>query len=209
MRAPPPSRSRTALNLCVGRNAQKFHDLATSGSDSSDQLFGERMLGVAQHFVGEQISARRHLEHVLAHYAAADHGRDVVRFRDVDRFGTDLRVSARAFLARVLRLQGFSDQAVRTAEMSVAEAQATGRAMSLCYALCLAACPIALWVGNLAGAARHAGVLLDHSRRHGLPLWSAFGSRFQIVVDLKRGDIDTALRLLPPPLPSPNLAFGS
>ena len=41
--------------------------------------------------------------------------------------------------------------------MSVAEAQATGHAMSLCYALALAACPIALWVGDLAAAARYTG----------------------------------------------------
>jgi hypothetical protein len=47
---------------------------------------------------------------VLAHSAASDQRRDVIRFQ------TDLRVAARAFLARVLWLQGFSDQALRTAE---------------------------------------------------------------------------------------------
>ena len=45
--------------------------------------------------------------------------------------------------------------------MSIEEAQATGHALSLCYALALAACPIALWVGNLAAAAHYAGMLLD------------------------------------------------
>ena len=58
------SRYRAALPF-----AQKFHDLATSGSDPSDRLFGERMMGVAKHFLGDQISARRHLEQVLTHYA--------------------------------------------------------------------------------------------------------------------------------------------
>ena len=51
---------------------------------------------------------------------------------DIIRFRTDLRVSARMYLARVLWLQGFAEQAVRTAEMSVEEAQATGHALSLC-----------------------------------------------------------------------------
>jgi hypothetical protein len=190
------SRYRAALPF-----AQKFHDLATSGADPSDQLFGERMLGVAKHFVGDQISARRHLEQVLTHYAPTDHRQDVIRFQ------IDLRLSARVFLARVLWLQGFSDQAVRTAEMSIAEAQATGHAMSLCYALSLAACPIALWVGNLAAAAHYTGMLLDHSRRHSLPLWSAFGSRFQIVVDLKGGDIDTGFRLLHTAIAESKLSF--
>ncbi len=190
------SRYRAALPL-----AQKFLDLAMSGSDPSDRLFGERMLGVAKHFVGEQISARRHLEQVLTHDALTDHRQDVIRFQ------IDSRLFARVFLARVLWLQGFSDQAVRTAEMSIAEAQATSHAMSLCYALSLAACPIALWVGNLAGAARYAGALLDHSRRHSLPFWSALGSRFQVVVDLKGGDIDKGLRLLHTAIAESKLRF--
>jgi predicted ATPase len=193
------SRYRAALPF-----AQKFRDLATSRSDPSDQLFGERMMGVAKHFVGDQISARRHLEQVLTHHAFADHTQDVIRFQ------IDSRLSARVFLARVLWLQGFSDQAVRTAEISIGEAQTTGHAISLCYALSLAACPIALWVGNLVAAANYTAMLLDHSRRHSLPLWSAFGSRFQSVVDIKGGDLETGLQLLQTGLDEiagPNVSF--
>src|SRR5262249_8220743 len=61
--------------------AQRFHDLAASGSDQRDQLFGERMLGVAQHFVGEQTGARRRLEQVLAQHAATDRQQDLIRFQ--------------------------------------------------------------------------------------------------------------------------------
>jgi hypothetical protein len=111
-----------------------------------------------------------------------------VGFRMSFAFGTDLRVSVRGILARVLWLQGFPDQAVRTAEMSVEEAQATGHASTLCWALALAACPIALWVGTLVAAAHYAEMLLDHSRKHSLPLLAAFGSRLQRVVTLKNGD---------------------
>src|SRR5216683_2607362 len=146
--------------------AQKFHDLATRGADPGDRLFGERMMGVAEHFLGDQVSARCHLEQVLTRYAPTEHGRDVIRFQ------IDSRLSARVFLARVLWLQGFSDQAVRTAAICIEEAQATGHAMSLCYSLALAACPIALWVGNLAAAARHTRMLLDRTREHGMTLWN-------------------------------------
>jgi len=111
-------------------------------------------------------------------------------------FQTDLRVLARTFLARVLWLQGFPDQAVRAAEMSIEEARATRHEISLCMALALAACPTALWVGNLAAAAHYTGMLLDCSRRHNLRHWGEFGSRFQTVVVIKRGDLDTGLRLL-------------
>jgi predicted ATPase/DNA-binding winged helix-turn-helix (wHTH) protein len=202
------------------QSAQKFRDLAKSESDPSPRALGERMMGAAKHFLGDQISAQRHLEPVLARYAAADHGRDVMarvgRERDrphssIYRFGTDLRVSARGWLARVLWLQGFADQAVRTAEMSIEEAQAIGHVTSLCYVLAFAACPISLWVGDLTGAAHYTGMLVDHSKEHGLAWLRMFASWFQRVVALKRGDLDTGSRPLrtdPNEIADPDVGFG-
>ncbi len=77
----------------------------------------------------------------------------------------------------------------------------TGHAVSLCLALALAACPIALWVGDLAGAAHYTRMLVDHSREHSLPLWAEFGARFQRVVVIKGGDADD--------LAQPNFSFRS
>jgi predicted ATPase len=192
--------------------AQRFRDLAASRSDVSAQLFGEHIVGMGKHFLGDQIGARRHLEQVLTQYAPTYHGRDVVRFQDTIRFQINGHVSARAVLARVLWLQGFSDRAVRAAETSIEEAQATGHALSLCYALALAACPIALWAGNLTTAALYTGMLVDTSRRHDLALWSTYGSRFQMAVVLMGGDIVAGLQLLDTGLaevaPS-NLSFRS
>ncbi len=96
-----------------------------SGSDPNDWLFGERMMGVAKHCLGDQISARRHLEQVLTDYVATHYRADVigsVTDLHVVRFHTDLRISARVYIARALWLQGFSDQAMRTAEISIEEA---------------------------------------------------------------------------------------
>ena len=174
--------------------AQRFHDLAAAGTAATDRLFGERMMGVARHVVGDQTVARRHLERVLTSFAASDLQSDADRSRrdsHIIRFHTDLRVSARMYHARVLWLQGFSEQAVRAAELSIEEAQATGHALSLCTALALAACPIALWVGNLAMAAKYARELLEHSRRHYLPLWNAYGSGFHSVVAIRAGHGET------------------
>jgi hypothetical protein len=78
--------------------------------------------------------------------------------------------------------------------MSIGEAQAIGHVMSLGYALALAACPIALWVGNLSTAARYTEMLIDHSSKHGLSLLSKFASRFQRVLALKGGDLGTGSR---------------
>jgi predicted ATPase/DNA-binding winged helix-turn-helix (wHTH) protein len=164
--------------------AQKFHDLAARGTDPGDQMFGERMMGVVKCFNGDHVSARRHLEQVLTHDDAADHGRDVIRFQ------VDARLSARVFLSRVLWLQGFSDQSVRTAAISLEEAKATGHAMSVCHSLAWAACSIALWTGNLAAAARYTRMLLDYSREHGLTHWSEPTSRLQAILGSKGGDLD-------------------
>ena len=168
------NRHRAALPL-----AQSFHDLAETGSDLSAQLFGQHIMGLAKHFLGDQISARRNLEQALTRLTAADHERDVIRFQ------IDVQMSTLAFLARVLWLQGFLDKAVRTAEISIEEAQTTGHALSQCLALALAACPIALWTGNLAAAAHYAGMLLEQARQHGIPLWSAYGSTFEKTVALR------------------------
>jgi len=84
-------------------------------------------------------------------------------------------VTARVFLARILWLQGFPDQAMRTAESSVEDARAANHGFSFCHALALGACVIALLVGDLAAAEHYVGMLLDHSTRHSLAHWRAFG----------------------------------
>jgi predicted ATPase/DNA-binding winged helix-turn-helix (wHTH) protein len=175
--------------------AHKFHDLAMSGPNKSDRLFGERVLGSAEHFLGDHASARRHLERVLSRYSATDHGRDVLRFQDVIRFQTDVQFSARVFLTRVLWVQGFPDQALRTVEQCLGEAQVTGHAMSQCYALAVAACPISLWTGAIFAAAQYTKALLDISRKHGLLHWSGYGSLYQKALALRGVDIGTASQL--------------
>jgi predicted ATPase len=178
-------RHRAALIL-----AQRFCAQAAARSDPNDRLIGERLIGVSQHYLGDQKSARRHLERVLADYVTSDHNSHIVRFQH------DLRVTARALLARVLWLQGFPDQAMRAAETSVKDARATNHAMSLCYALVHAACPIVLRVGDLATAEHYVSMLLDHSTRHALALWHAFGRGYQGALDVKRGDLTIGLGLL-------------
>jgi predicted ATPase len=169
--------------------AQEFHALARRGSDRNDLMFAERMMGVAEHFVGDQMTARRHLEQALAQDSLSDHGRDAVRFQDVLRFGIDLRVSTRLFLAKVLWLQGFADQAVRMSEQSLGEAEASGHVISQCHVLASTACLIAFWVGDYVAAARYTGKLVDLSRQNALPFWAAFGAGFEQVLVIKAGGL--------------------
>jgi predicted ATPase len=176
---------RVALTL-----AQRFETLAANRSDPNDRLIGDRLIGVSEHFLGDQPSARRHLEHMLAHYVPPARKPEIIRFL------FEPRVTARAFLARVLWLQGFPDQAMRIAESSIEDARAANHGMSLCYALALAACPIAFWTGNLMAAESYVGTLLDHSTRHQLAHWRAFGRGYEGMLAIKRCDVASGLRLL-------------
>src|SRR5260370_32310607 len=148
------------------------------------------MIGVAEHFLGDLPSARRHLERVLVGYVTPEQASHIVRFQ------TDQRVVMRVFLARVLWLQGFPDQATRAAHSTVEDAHAANHTISLCQALAHAACPLALLTGDLAAAEHYSTMLLDHSARFALAFWRAWGRSVQGVLVIQRGDIITGLRLL-------------
>jgi hypothetical protein len=85
-------------------NAPRFRTLASKQRDRNDRLIGERIIGAVQHLLGDQASARRHTEHMLANFILLDQ-----RSHDLIRFQYDQRVSARVYLARILWLQGFPD----------------------------------------------------------------------------------------------------
>jgi predicted ATPase len=178
------SRHRVALAL-----AEEFCTLAANRPDPNDRLVGERLLGVTQYSLGDLPSARRHLERVLADYVTSD-------YRHIIRFQLDLRLTARVALARILWLQGFPDQAMRAAESSIEDARAANHVTSLCHALVRAACPIALWTGDLTAAESYVGTLLDHSTRQALAVWQAFCLGHQGAFAIKRGDLNIGLRLL-------------
>jgi predicted ATPase/DNA-binding winged helix-turn-helix (wHTH) protein len=170
--------------------AQRFRTLAAKQHEGNDQLIGDRMIGLTLHFLGDQTRARRHVEHILAHRVAP------VERPDFIPFGIHHGVAAHVCLARVLWLQGFPDEAMRTARSVVEEARETNHALSLTYALAHGACPIMLWVEDLAAAERYITTLLDHSTRHALPLWCAMGRAFQGILVIRRGELGPGLRLL-------------
>jgi predicted ATPase len=110
---------------------------------------------------------------------------------------------ARGALARILWLQGFPDQARRTVQSTVDDARALDHDVSLCLALCEAACPVALFTGDLAAAESYVAMLLDSSAAHALPVWSSWGHRFRGTLLIRNGDFDTGLRLLRTALAQP------
>jgi predicted ATPase len=176
---------RTALAL-----AHRFCSLAATQPDPVDLLIGDRMIGTPLHYLGDQTNAGRHIERMLARYVAPVHRSHIIRFQ------FDQRLTARCTLARIRWLQGFPDLAVRTAQSSVEEARAADHALSLCNTLAQAACPIALFVGDLAEADRFVRMLLDHSARHALAVRHAEGHCSRGALFIQRGDAVIGSRYL-------------
>lgn len=85
---------------------------------------------------------------------------------------------------------------MRTAATSVEDARAARHAISLCYALAHAACPIALWAGNEAQAEKYISMLTDDATGRALPNWHALGRCYEGVLALSRGDLSASFRLL-------------
>ena len=183
-------RSVSAAHRAELAHAQKFRSLAAIQMNPAEMRVGDRMIGTALHYLGDQVNARPHIERVLAYNTPS-----VDRVRSY-RFQFDQASAARCVLSHILWLQGFPDQAVRTAQASVNGAQATGHALSLCNALAQAACPTAQLVGDLRSAEHFVAMLIEHSERHALPVWQAWGRCWKGALLLKRGELVTGLPLL-------------
>jgi predicted ATPase len=186
---------RVALTL-----AQRCYSLAQDRGDPADLPIGDRIIGTSLHYWGDQTNARRRIERMLSGYAAPLERSPVIRFL------FDQRVAARVALARILWLQGFPDQARRTAQSAVDDARALDHAVSLCFALCEAACPVALFTGDLAAVESYLAMLLDCSAVHALPVWRVGGSRLHGALLIRNGDFDTGLQLLRTALAQPSEA---
>jgi predicted ATPase/DNA-binding winged helix-turn-helix (wHTH) protein len=171
-------------------NAERFSTLAAGQTDPMDLLVGDRMVGYTLHLLGDQPQARQYLERMLSRYEAPVIGSKIIRFV------FDQRAMAQCFLARILWLQGLPDQAMRQVKDIVDGALAGNDVLSLCQVLVQGACPVALFLGDLAMADRYVTMLLDHSARQALGFWQAFGHAFHGVLVIKRGDVADGLALL-------------
>ena len=170
--------------------AQRFRRLAEEQPDSADRLIADRMIGTVLRFMGDLTNARWHIERMLDQYVDPQHRSHVIRFV------WDQRVAGEMVLAVILWLQGFPDQAMRTARKTVESARARDHTISLCYALSTSACPVALRVGDLAAAESYVSMLLDHSAKLAMGVWQAEGRCLKGALLLKRGRLDEGLQLL-------------
>src|SRR5215469_5554598 len=109
--------------------ARRFRSLSAKQPDPADVLIADRMIGTVLHYIGNQTNARRYIERMLSRYVAPLHRSHAIRFM------WDQRLAGDMVLAVILWLQGFPDQAMRTARKTIESAQARDHTISLCYTL--------------------------------------------------------------------------
>jgi predicted ATPase/DNA-binding winged helix-turn-helix (wHTH) protein len=174
-----------ALNL-----ARRFCDLAMRSSNPADLATGDRILGVTLHYLGDRAGAERYFERSLARLGSTGHGSHAIHFQ------YDQSLAARAYMPKNLWLRGLPDAALQAARSVVDDAVAMGHALSLCLVLMLAACPVALLVGDIEAAKRFVDMLLRTSTAHAIDLWHTEGSCFSGALLVRGGKPDQGRDLL-------------
>ena len=86
----------------------------------------------------------------------------------------------RILLARILWLKGHASRASAMAMEALRFSEADV-GYSRCQAIALAACPIALWSGDLNAAKAFADTLIEQSHVHRLPYWKSWAENFLAV----------------------------
>ncbi|KYG97521.1 winged helix-turn-helix domain-containing protein [Bradyrhizobium sp. DOA1] len=176
---------RKALGL-----ARRFADVVAGSSNSVDRMMAERLLATTMHYLGDQRLAHRHIDRALARLSDLTAKPQVIRFR------FDPRASAHYFQARILWLLGFADQALRVVDRNVEEGRTNGHALTFCSVLGQGACPIAFLAGDLVLAERYCTMLIEHTERHPIRLWSVWARAFRGMVVARGGDLEAGLSLL-------------
>jgi predicted ATPase/DNA-binding winged helix-turn-helix (wHTH) protein len=175
----------TALDL-----ARRLTEAVSTSDDIQDTMMADRILATTLHYRGEQGNAQRHMERMLGQYAHLD------RHPRVARFQVDQKVPAHYFLARILWLRGHYEDARGIVELNIREDRALGNALTSCSVLGQAACPIALYRGDLPDARRFSRMLQEHAERYRFQLWYDWACCFEGVVVAREGDVGAGLKAM-------------
>jgi predicted ATPase/DNA-binding winged helix-turn-helix (wHTH) protein len=155
-----------------------MHRYAMAADAPLGMLLADRAAAQARHWMGDHGQARRLAERVIRHPAVAIP-------LSYSQTSIDRRISMRVVLARIMWIEGRTEQA----------AQVMGECMEIAYtdspfaigqALALGACPIALWRGDITESERLIAQLLDYSARFNLDRWKQFGVTYHNILQQRR-----------------------
>lgn len=146
------------------KSAEHMELLGRVEGDAGLAATAARQIAQASHFAGDLARGRAHAERILAGPQAG------IRLPLGSPMQMNRQVSMRIILARTQWIEGLADQARATAAEAV-EIAADDLSLALCQALALAACPIAIWRGDVAEAKRLVARLRDHATASATNYW--------------------------------------
>jgi predicted ATPase/DNA-binding winged helix-turn-helix (wHTH) protein len=162
--------------------------VARAAKNKAALVMTDWMLGVSYHLVGNQAAAQRHCEDGMVR--AVELGQLNTNF-----FGYDHRIRALVALARAQWLRGFSEQALRTAQQAIDEAERRNHPVSVCISLIYAG-SVFLWRGDLGRAADCIERLIAYAGRYSLAPYRAVGMALKGELAVTRGQAGAGLMLL-------------
>ena len=178
----------TALDI-----AKRFRSVALQSGDAENVPVADRTIGHLYHLLGDVDRARDITEAALRSLEQLE---PEARIAQIGQFQLDQATQTRITLAHLLWLQGFPDQARKTAEANVTEARSGGHALSLANALTQIPCPIALLTGDLDAMADVIAALFDCARENNLPHYVDWARCFDAALVIRRGDAAGGTRAL-------------
>ena len=110
-------------------------------------------------------------------------------------FGFDQRIRALVYLARILWLRGFSDQALRIVQKAIDEAASRDHPVPICLSLVYAS-TLLLWTGDLPRAGDLIEQLIAYAGRYSLAPYRALGIALKGELAIARDEPEAGLDLL-------------
>ncbi|MGE0006278.1 MAG: winged helix-turn-helix domain-containing protein [Parvibaculaceae bacterium] len=168
--------------------AKRCFELAGVLEDSVSTTLAHSLMGISLHLSGDLRRARAALEAALRFGPRSDQ-------TTTNYLGFDGRLLAGVILARTLWLQGYPDQAVERALLTVEDAEALSHPLTLSITLVWAV-SVFLWVGDIARANHHIERLFARAEPHSLGPYLAVGHGFQGELAIRRGDAENGIEAL-------------
>jgi predicted ATPase/class 3 adenylate cyclase len=154
------------------------------------QLASHRLAGITAMHAGEFPEARSEFEAILALYDPGQHRSHPVHYVH------DPKVSALTYLALVLWILGFPDQAQRSSTAAFACAGELNQANLTAHVHNFAGAGLDELLGDVAGVQTHAAAILELAERHNLHYWRLNALILQGWVMTQGGDMQAGLTLM-------------
>ncbi|MCV3206531.1 winged helix-turn-helix domain-containing protein [Mesorhizobium sp. YC-39] len=165
--------------------AKESAAVASSTGDAAQRVLSEWMLGASYHAAGDQAAALKHCRSGFRLHATSG------------PLQLDLACEARARfgLTRSLWLQGFPDQALESAYLTMSHMAKYSHHASYCFAL-VWTIPVLIWCGETDAAVEPIEVALAHSAKYSLASFHAIAKAQKAELVLTKGNDRHALEML-------------